>query len=137
MLYSASFLLPGFESATATKFSNSIYHPVKKNMVVTIVDFRVLRLSNARVHISWHTSPGNLNGGFNVLRKIGKTGEFTKIGFVSAKKGVADAILDYALIDVNGHSDSSFYSLLQVDAKGVKYYSQSKGVEGWKNSLKK
>jgi hypothetical protein len=97
--------------------------------LVSVFDMNVQRLSSSRVRISWHSKDVNEIRGFEVMRKIGKYGIFEKIGFVEVNKNTA-GINDYSLTDLNPHSDSSFYSIKQLDDKGAAYFSKPKGIQG-------
>ena len=95
----------------------------------SVIDFRVQRLSGSRVMLSWHAITGQSGLRFEVFRKIGRDGSYNRIGVVRPDAGSRD-IMDYSLTDQNNASDSSYYSIRQVDETGVQYHSLAKGVEG-------
>jgi fibronectin type 3 domain-containing protein len=94
-----------------------------------VQDFQAKRLSGSRVQICWHSEYSQQQGEFMVMRKTGM-GFFEKIGIVKPKQ--VNGLIDYAITDINESEDSSFYSIMQVDAKGVKYFSPATGVKGFK-----
>ena len=100
-------------------------------VVGRVMDFQTKRLSGSRVQISWHSEYNKDQGEFTVMRKTGM-GIFEKIGIVKPKP--SSGIVDYALTDINNSEDSSFYSIMQVDSKGVKYFSPATGVKGIKKA---
>ena len=97
-------------------------------VVWPVLDFHAKRLSGSRVQISWHSEPNQSENDFVVMRKTSRNGVFEKIGIVRPKP--SGGITDYALTDKNECEDSSFYSIMQVDGKGVRYFSPAKGVCG-------
>ena len=94
------------------------------------MDFHVIRLSGSRVQLTWHATPNQNQNEFLVMRRLGTSGVFEKVGSIKPKQ--ADAINDYTLTDTNDCEDSSYYSIMQTDIKGVKYFSASKGIKGMK-----
>ena len=97
-------------------------------IVSEVMDFEAKRLSGARVLVSWHAQPGQVQNDFLVMRRLGSSGILEKVGTVKPKR--TGTLNDYTITDLNECEDSSFYSLMQVDGKGVKYFSQFKGVKG-------
>ena len=95
--------------------------------VSEVIDFEAKRLSSSRVLLSWHAEPGQVQNDFLVMRKLG-SGVFEKVGIVKPKHTAS--LTDYAITDINECEDSSFYSILQMDGRGVKYFSLPKGVRG-------
>jgi len=95
--------------------------------VVQLHDFEVRRLSGQRVQLSWHTY-GSKNG-FVIVRKKGRLGLPEPIVTIEPK-GEGALLADYRFTDINAYEDSSFYSVLQVDSVGRKYYSKYEGVNG-------
>lgn len=96
----------------------------------SIIDFRVQRLSGSRVRISWHALPGREKPRFEILRRIGKNGNFNSVSLVEADNNLSDTILDYAVTDYNQSRDSSFYTIRQIDENGTRYNSMWRGVPG-------
>jgi len=100
----------------------------REYLVSEVVDLQVVRLSGARVQVSWHALPAQSQSDFLVMRKMAQGGAFEKISTMKPKQG--NTISDYMITDINASEDSSYYSILQVDAKGVKYFSQFRCVKG-------
>ena len=96
----------------------------------SVFDFRAQRLSGSRVQLTWHAQPGKQQLNFKIVRKIGRDGRFDPIAEIRSMPGSEQVISDFAHTDLNQHSDSSYYAILQVDGSGAKYYSVLQGVGG-------
>jgi hypothetical protein len=118
-----------FGASCQNQFSASIQQTNTNQAVVSdVLDFQAKRLSGSRVILSWHAEPGKSQNDFLVMRKSGNSGLFEKVAVVKPKP--SGSVIDYVLTDINDCPDSSFYSILQVDGKGVKYFSLARGVKG-------
>ena len=118
-----------FTSSCQNQFSANIQKSNSSEFVVSeVMDFQVKRLSGSRVMLSWHSEPNKNQNDFLVMRKSGSGGMFEKVGVVKPKQ--SNSLNDYVLTDLNECEDSSYYSIMQVDIKGVKYFSLSRGVKG-------
>jgi hypothetical protein len=126
-LFSATILVI---SSCQNQFSKNLEktNPAESTVVSEVMDFQAKRLSGSRVILSWHVKPNQSQNDFLVMRKSGIGGIFEKVGIVKPKQ--SNSVNDYVVTDFNESADSSFYSILQVDGKGVKYFSKAKGVEG-------
>lgn len=119
-------LFPGNRTDLSTKFTSG---PNNFRFVQTVVDFRVLRLSGGRVLISWHTEREPAKVSFEVMRKHGMGAPYISLGIVQPKSGNVNSA-DYAFIDINEFSDSSFYRVKKTSADDVVFYSLAKGIKG-------
>jgi len=126
-----------------TAFSCTVYHrpqigfpaksikltEIESASVVQLHDFEVRRLSGKRVQLSWHTYGSK--SGFVIVRKNGRLGMPEPIVTIEPKSE-NETLADYRFTDINAYEDSSFYSVLQEDSLGRKYYSKYAGVNGIK-----
>ena len=118
-----------FTSSCQNHFSANLQKTNSSEFVVSeVMDFQVKRLSGSRVMVSWHAESNKNQNDFLIMRKSGSGGMFEKVGVVKPKQ--SNSLNDYVLTDLNECEDSSYYSIMQVDIKGVKYFSLSRGVKG-------
>lgn len=99
---------------------------------VSILDFKVQRLSKNRVLISWHTEQEQKGGDFGVQRRLDDEGLFKDIGIIQSKSnGDSTLVFDYTFTDVNGFNGRSYYRIKQKNNSGSSFYTPIKTLSGW------
>jgi hypothetical protein len=99
---------------------------------VSILDFKVQRLSKSRVLISWHTEDELNSNGFALQRRLEDEGEFKDVAFIKPKsKGDSTLVNDYTFTDSNDFNGPSYYRLKQKDGKGSTFYTAIRMLKEW------
>jgi hypothetical protein len=89
---------------------------------VTLVSFKGI-YANAQASLQWSTASEVNNYGFDIERRAGTAGAWTKIGFVEGN-GTTVAPHDYSFTDASASSGKNNYRLNQIDLDGAKHYSE-------------